>query len=212
VLWLLSNPLDCEALALWCRTHVRCDAVESAACLDAGLRRCEAWRPHVLVIDPALADEAVSRGLKSVRARHAGHLLVLDRRPLETRLAELLPERAASYLSRTAGSTALAAALAQILDHNQRVVDPALAGHVRQTPRGDKLSSAMAGSAVRVSPREREVWKLLAQGRSVGECAKLLGLARSTIDNHKSRLMRKLGVHKAAELGRRAITDGLLTG
>jgi DNA-binding NarL/FixJ family response regulator len=212
VLWILANPLDCEALVLWCRTRVRCEAVESAACLEAGLRRCEAWRPGVLVVDPAVAEDAVERGLAALRSRHASHLLVVDRRPLETRLAELLPEPAASYMSRAAGSAALAAALAQILEHGRRVIDPALAGRIRRTARGETLvAAATTGSAAVVSRREREVWKLLAQGCTVAECAELLGLARSTIDNHKSRLMRKLGVHKAADLTRRAIRDGVVS-
>ncbi len=181
VLWILSNQLDCDVLVLWCRTHVRCDAVESAVCLDAGMRRCEAWRPSLLVVDPIVADDAIMRGLAALRSRHISHLLVLDRCPLEARLVELLSEPAASYMSRAAGAQALAAALTQILAFGRRVVDPALAGRIRRTAGGRKLMLASkTGSAAVVSRRKREVWKLLAQGCTVAECAERLGLARST--------------------------------
>jgi len=53
--------------------------------------------------------------------------------------------------------------------------------------------------------REAEVCRLLSLGCSVPETAKILGVAAPTADNHKSRLMSKLGVNKAALLTRVAI-------
>ncbi len=48
--------------------------------------------------------------------------------------------------------------------------------------------------------REREVLKLLAEGRTVRSTADVLGLSAKTVDAHKFNLMRKLGVHNKAEL------------
>jgi two-component system, NarL family, response regulator NreC len=48
--------------------------------------------------------------------------------------------------------------------------------------------------------REREVLKLLAEGRTVRTAASLLGLSVKTVDAHKFNLMRKLGIHNKAEL------------
>jgi two-component system, NarL family, response regulator NreC len=62
-----------------------------------------------------------------------------------------------------------------------------------------------------LTPREMEVLKLIAQGNTVKHCAELLALAPSTVDNHKSRLMKKLGVHKSLELTRLAIRAGLVS-
>lgn len=61
-----------------------------------------------------------------------------------------------------------------------------------------------------MTPREIEVLKLVALGHSVKDCAELLDLAPSTVDNHKARLMKKLGVHKALDLTRLAIREGLV--
>lgn len=48
--------------------------------------------------------------------------------------------------------------------------------------------------------REREVIKLLAEGKTVREAAKALGVSNKTVDAHKFNLMRKLGIHNKAEL------------
>lgn len=51
-----------------------------------------------------------------------------------------------------------------------------------------------------LTAREREVLKLLAEGRTVRSAADVLGLSAKTVDAHKFNLMRKLGVHNKAEL------------
>jgi two-component system response regulator NreC len=51
-----------------------------------------------------------------------------------------------------------------------------------------------------LTAREREVLKLLAEGRTVRSAASLLGLSVKTVDAHKFNLMRKLGIHNKAEL------------
>lgn len=51
-----------------------------------------------------------------------------------------------------------------------------------------------------LTAREREVLKLLAEGRTVRSVAGILGLSVKTVDAHKFNLMRKLGIHNKAEL------------
>jgi two-component system response regulator NreC len=51
-----------------------------------------------------------------------------------------------------------------------------------------------------LTAREREVLKLLAEGRTVRSAAGVLGLSVKTVDAHKFNLMRKLGIHNKAEL------------
>jgi DNA-binding NarL/FixJ family response regulator len=51
-----------------------------------------------------------------------------------------------------------------------------------------------------LTTREREVLKLLAEGKTVRAAATVLGLSSKTVDAHKFNLMRKLGIHNKAEL------------
>lgn len=59
--------------------------------------------------------------------------------------------------------------------------------------------------AQELTEREKEVVRLCSLGCSVPEAAKILRLAPSTVDNHKSRAMAKLGTDKAALLTRLAV-------
>ena len=65
-------------------------------------------------------------------------------------------------------------------------------------------------SLANLTLRERQVMRMLAEGKSVRQCADALGLAPSTIDNHKSRLMKKLSVHRSSQLTLLAIREGLI--
>ncbi len=64
--------------------------------------------------------------------------------------------------------------------------------------------------AVELSPRERSVLTMLAEGLSSKEIAEKLGLSMHTVVNHRSNLMRKTGLHRVAQLSRYAVEIGLL--
>jgi len=61
-----------------------------------------------------------------------------------------------------------------------------------------------------LTSREREVLRLLAEGRTVRSAADILGLSVKTVDAHKFNLMRKLGIHNKAELVMWAIQERVL--
>ncbi|HVU87524.1 MAG TPA: LuxR C-terminal-related transcriptional regulator [Pirellulales bacterium] len=60
---------------------------------------------------------------------------------------------------------------------------------------------------IQLTPRERQVVRLLSLGCTVREAAKVLKLAPSTVDNHKAKAMSKLGTNKVALLTRIAIKE-----
>jgi two-component system response regulator NreC len=61
-----------------------------------------------------------------------------------------------------------------------------------------------------LTPREREVLVLVAQGHTNPEIAEILHLSPKTVDVHRTRLMQKLDLHNVAELTRYAILHGLV--
>ncbi|MBN2474394.1 MAG: response regulator transcription factor [Pirellulales bacterium] len=89
---------------------------------------------------------------------------------------------------------------------------PAARRHLRVVSNGRALPPppVRASRLSQLTRRETEVLILLAQGLRVRECAQRLNLAYSTVDNHKSRLMRKLGIDRVADLVRLAIREGLV--
>jgi len=72
------------------------------------------------------------------------------------------------------------------------------------------LTETAPKPAVQLSPRQREVLRLIAQGRRMKEIAAILDLSTRTVESHKYEMMRSLGVESTAELVRYAIQIGLI--
>ena len=80
----------------------------------------------------------------------------------------------------------------------------------QESPKGAETRAPTAEQRLLgLTPRERQVLELIAQGLSVRECAAALKIAESTVDNHKSRLMKKVGVRKSTDLVRFAFRVGV---
>ena len=209
---ILSTSLDCESLSALLSNRRGFELVESSADLDFGLARCRRLNPKLLIIDPKIDSQAVDRAAAMVRAGFLEHVIVLDDRVHEGLVARLLAMPSVSYMTRHAGLDSLCAAATKVATSSERVFDPAIDYRIRRTPRGLRLDQRHdQPSVAALTAREREVMQLLARGNSVRDCAQQMSLAESTIDNHKSRLMKKLQIHKAAELTHVAIRDGLIT-
>jgi DNA-binding NarL/FixJ family response regulator len=62
-----------------------------------------------------------------------------------------------------------------------------------------------------LSEREREIFQLIAEGRSNKEVADLLSISVATVETHRSHILQKLDVHNAAELVLYAVRRGVIT-
>jgi DNA-binding NarL/FixJ family response regulator len=63
----------------------------------------------------------------------------------------------------------------------------------------------------KLTPREREVLQLVSEGHSTKQVAGVLDISVKTVETHRTRIMRKLGVHETASLVRLAIRSGLVS-
>lgn len=87
----------------------------------------------------------------------------------------------------------------------------AIVDAVLRAVRGETLLAAPGEAAgVPLTPREREVVQLIAEGRKLSEIARLLSRSPATVRAHKASAMRKLSVHSTAELVRAALELGLV--
>ncbi len=87
---------------------------------------------------------------------------------------------------------------------SQRISDRIIDDYVRQRQAG-QVKSPLAC----LSPREREVLQLVAEGKSSAEIADILSLSLKTVETYRSRLMHKLGISDLPGLVRFAIQHGL---
>ena len=83
--------------------------------------------------------------------------------------------------------------------------------HLQETPQGPHFKPSESESSIdHLTPREVEVVQHLGEGFTVKQCAEKMGLSPSTIENHKTRIMKKLQVNNVVQLIRLANREGLL--
>jgi DNA-binding NarL/FixJ family response regulator len=61
-----------------------------------------------------------------------------------------------------------------------------------------------------LTPRDRQVLQLIAEGKSTKDIASLLGISVKTVESHRTRLMHKLGIHELASLVRYVVRQGIV--
>lgn len=121
--------------------------------------------------------------------------------------AEAMRRHAAGYVLKEAAASDLIAAIRDALD-GRPYVSPLIAS---QIDGGAGLNSAARALTRDLTPREREVLQLLAEGKSMKEAAAILHISAKTVEFHKYRVMELLGAKTSAELVRHAIRQGLIT-
>jgi two-component system, NarL family, response regulator NreC len=184
----------------------------------------------------AVAGEA-SDGLEALRLTHELHpdIVLLDISmpglngvEATRRIAAEMPKTCVLILSmhadrRFVAETLRAGASGYLLKDSAfpevvRAIQSALEGHVFLSPAiTDVVAQEFAGrvqtpqnSAFQLlSPREREVLQLLAEGRATKEIASKLAVSGKTVETHRRQIMEKLDLHSVAELTKYAIREGL---
>lgn len=203
--------LDGDALAALFQAHadfrVLCTTTSVKVASVVGRHRV----PDAVLLDAALISHQGDQNDSSLFEQFGNvPILLLDDDVNNGHLAAILNAPRIGYLTRGAPFSELAAGMHRLVN-GERVFDSAARNRLQQTPHGWQLRRDENGSHLAMlTPREIEVLKLVALGHSVKHCAELLDLAPSTVDNHKARLMKKLGVHKALDLTRLAIREGLV--
>ena len=140
----------------------------------------EGPRPRVIILSMHTGEEYV---LRAIRAGAAGYLLK-DAKPAELETAVRAVARGEIYLS------------------------PAISRYVVEDY--VRLGSIDRGPLDRLTPRQREVLQLIAEGNTTKAIAAKLGLSTKTVETHRAQLMERLDTHDIAALVRLAIRLGLV--
>jgi DNA-binding NarL/FixJ family response regulator len=166
-------------------------------------------RPDVVVLDISMPElnglDALPRIL-DVAPR--AEILVLTMHESEEMAELVLSAGARGYVLKSdAGSDLVAAVdtLARHLPYLTEGVSSMLLDDYLKRARSPKLRSE-----VRLTPRERQVVQLLAEGRTNREAAEVLGISEKTVAVHRGNVMRVLGLRSVADLVRWAVRNNLV--
>ncbi|MBP8300809.1 MAG: response regulator transcription factor, partial [Planctomycetes bacterium] len=123
---------------------------------------------------------------------------------------QALQAGADGYLSKDSEPEELALAIESVRRGDSYLSPKVANGIMARAARGEAPPPGESSALAVLTPREREVFQLLALGKANKEVAALLGLSLGTVKKHRENLQRKLDCHSAAELARLAIREGLL--
>jgi DNA-binding NarL/FixJ family response regulator len=137
-------------------------------------------------------------------------VLVLDDELRLSRATRIMQFEMTSYYSRHSDFETIYVAIEKLY-HGIKSFDPQLQNSLSGESNGFGIKLRIdSASVISLTRREFEVMRQIALGKTVKEAAEVLHLASSTVDSHKSRLMRKLGVHRLAHLTTIAIREGVI--
>ena len=185
-----------------------CQVVAEAGDGLEAVEKAAATRPEVAVLDISMPRLSGLEAVRRIReAVPETKILVLTVHDEEEYVLHLVRAGASGYLVKDSAAGELLAAV-KALASGQGYFGPQAAKILaEQYRRPEGVAEDPYGS---LTPREREVFHLVVEGRTTKEIAKTLGISGKTAENHRSRLMEKLDVHNTAELVRYAARKGLL--
>jgi two-component system, NarL family, response regulator NreC len=190
-----------QSLRLLLEGEADLDVIAETDSLQSVIGHVRERRPDVLVLDLGMRNRG--SGIEALRR--------LRREANDTSIVVLTTNDDPAFARRVLDNGAVGLVLKEMADSD---LPPA----VRDAARGERyvsplLASKLDGAKVatdRLTPREREVLRLIALGHTSVEIARNLGLSPRTIETHRARIHRKLGLDTRAELVRYALRHELL--
>jgi DNA-binding NarL/FixJ family response regulator len=163
--------------------------------------------PDVVIMDVSMPGLNGVEATRQIRAHHPGvRVVALSMHPERQFVSEMLSAGASGYLLKDSPfdelATAVRTAAAGEVYLCPKVAAVVVKGYVGGAPK----SSPFCGN---LSPREREVLQLLAEGKNTKEIAYALHVSTKTIETHRRQVMEKLNIYSVAELTRYAIREGV---
>lgn len=198
-------PMYRLGLEQLCAHDSRLALVGSYSSAREALQAARTVRPDVWVVDVEMADMRGAALLEALDATPAAaRALVLTAREEGRFVHQLIAAGAIGFLPRTSDGEAIAAAILRA-SVGEATISRALQHRVAA-----QIRSEAARGAVGLTPREREVMSLVAQGLSAPEIGCRLYVSQSTVKTHLGHLYEKLGVSDRAAAVAQAMKRGLV--
>jgi two-component system response regulator NreC len=178
------------------------------------LLKARQMKPDIALMDLTMPKIGGLQALEQLRqVCPETRILVLTMHDDPAYARSVLASGGSGYVVKRAAASDLLAAIRAVY-RGRTFVDPTLAGRLVQDLLGKQASAHSVDRGVRgslLSPREREVLHLLAQGYTNQQAAKWIMVSVKTVETHRARIAEKLGLRSRAEFTRYALESGLLT-
>lgn len=185
------------------------EVVGEAADGAEALVLAERERPDAVLLDIAMKGMSGLEAAARFRELHPGiKVMILSMHAGEEYVLEALRAGAVAYLIKDSATAELELALNSVM-RGETYLSPAIS---RQVVEGYVQRVGAGAGDNPLTPRQREVLKRIAEGRSTKEIAFDLRLSVKTIETHRAQIMERLGIRDVAGLVRYAMRTGLVPG
>lgn len=168
-------------------------------------------KPHVVVLDIGMPNlnglEATRQILKD---NPDARVLILTLHDSDHLVREVLNAGARGFLLKSDAARDLVAAVEALLRDKTYFTSKVAALVLEGYLNGGGVPGPSKRSHNRLTPREREIVQLLAEGKSTKEVAVALGLSVKTAETHRSNIMRKLQIHSVSDLVLYAVRNNIV--
>lgn len=207
-----DHPLFREGLKAIIVRDARFEVIGEAGTADEGLRMAKKLKPELVLLDISLPDQngiQVTRDIR--RLLPDTRVLIVSMHTKIDYIAEAFQAGATGYVVKESAAERLLKGLEYVLrgeyfldsSVSQQVVKKLMASPSKD----EKISDAGYGT---LSPREQEVMRFLAEGLSRTTIAEKLFISPKTVENHRTNIMNKLGLHSNMDLIRYSAKLGLI--
>lgn len=210
VLLVDDHALVREGIRSLLQLHSDIDVVGEASDGKEAIQKTRELAPDVVVMDismPTMGGIEATRQI--IKENATAKIVVLSRHDNLSYARSLLEAGAAGYVPKKAVSTELAAAIRAVYT-GEVFLYPSVAKAVARDYVQLVQSEHKMAPYERLTEREREILKLLAEGYSSRQIAERLYLTIKTVLNHRKNIMDKLGLENPAQLIKYAIKIGLV--
>jgi DNA-binding NarL/FixJ family response regulator len=203
-----DHPVVRKGLQLCLGRHERLKIIGEAADGDEALQKARELAPDVVLMDinmPRMNGLAVTEALR----KHAPtvKVLVLSMHTNKEYILRIVQAGAHGYISKEAAPEELLRAIESVFEG-----EPFFSPEIAQAALAQMVDNGGKPHAFdQLTRRERDVLALIAGGQSNKEIASRLGIGVRTIETHRERIMRRLGIHSVAGLTKFAIANGMVS-
>lgn len=185
--------------------------VAEAANGQEAIRQALEHKPDLIILDISMPHTNGTEAISSIRGRMPeSRILVLTAHSADEFVRETLRIGANGYVLKEDSHAELILAMRTLMAGktylSPEICSSVVSGYLDSQP-NQKEESGWAS----LTKREREVLKLIAEGRRNKEIAEYLSLSPKTIEKHRANLMTKLDLHSASALTAYAIENGLVS-
>lgn len=187
------------------------DDIEIAGEASEGNEAIEKTRelaPDVIVMDLAMPGmDGLEATRRITKQNPKAKVLVLTQHDNKEYILSAIKAGSAGYVSKRALGSELVSAIRAVY-HGESFLYPSAATALVE----DYRQQAQGGDAYdELTPREREILKLIADGHTSRDIANMLFISLKTVMGHRTRIMGKLGLHNHTELIRYAMRKGIVS-